>query len=53
MKTELDQLRDLAKFLLDYERSESIRDDYWDGSEDYYRKEYLQEAIKMAKKASE
>ena len=53
MNDELIKLRALRDFLLGYERSEQIRDDYWDGSKEEYMKEYLQEAVQMAKESQE
>ena len=51
MNDELIKLRALRDFLLGYERSEQIRDDYWDGSKEEHMKEYLEQAVQMAKES--
>lgn len=53
MNNELKDLRALRDFILDYERTERIRDDYWDGPEGDFAIEYIQDAVKKAKETKE
>ena len=53
MTEELTRLRALRDYILEYERCEMIRDDYWDEPKGVYATEYLEQAVQMAKESPE